>query len=186
VDRSLANSEGPLIIAMGNRRPHKNWSALPKAIALLPPERRPRIVITGGRGEDPLAPLVEELGLERWVELRGWVSDEEVAHLYSTATALAIPSLAEGFSLPTLEAMSAGVPVLLSDIDVHRYVGGDAARFFPTQDPAALAEAIDEIVGDTALQARMTAAGHAQERLFTWDRTARETLAVFERALALH
>ena len=68
---------------------------------------------------------VTELRVGEWVELRGWVDDDEVSHLYSTATALAIPSLAEGFSLPALEAMSAGVPVLLSDIDVHRYVGGD-------------------------------------------------------------
>ena len=104
-----------------------------------------------------LGPLVEELGVGQWVELRGWVSDEEVAHLYSTATALAIPSLAEGFSLPTLEAMGAGVPVLLSDIDVHRYVGGDAARFFPTQDIPALAKVIDEVVSDADLQAKMAA-----------------------------
>lgn len=184
VDRSLAGSEGPLVIAMGNRRPHKNWASLPKAIALLPPDRRPRVVITGGRGDDPLAPLVKELGVEQWVELRGWVTEDEVAHLYSTATALAIPSLAEGFSLPTLEAMSAGVPVLLSDIDVHRYVGGDAARFFPAEDIPALARVIDEVVRDPDLQARMAVDGHAQESLFTWQRTARETLAVLERALA--
>ena len=173
-----------MVLAMGNRRPHKNWASLVRAVALLPAERRPRVVITGGRGDDPLAPLVTELGVSDWVDLRGWVDDDDVAHLYSTATALAIPSLAEGFSLPALEAMSAGVPVLLSDIDVHRYVGGDAARFFTARDDAALAEAIDEVVGDSALQARMTADGYAQERKFTWDRTARETLDVFTRAIA--
>ncbi|WP_148285550.1 glycosyltransferase family 4 protein [Microbacterium sp. B24] len=120
VDRSLAGSEGPLIIAMGNRRPHKNWSALLHGLSLLPEEARPRVVITGGRGDDPLAPIVGELGLSRWVDLRGWVDESEVRRLYSTASALAIPSRAEGFSLPTLEAMAAGVPVLLSDIKVHR------------------------------------------------------------------
>lgn len=183
VDRSLAGTEGPMILAMGNRRPHKNWGSLPRAIALLPVEQRPRVVITGGRGDDPLAPLVEELNVGEWVELRGWVDDDEVAHLYSTATALAIPSLAEGFSLPALEAMSAGVPVLLSDIDVHRYVGGDAARYFAPQDDASLAGLISEIVADPELQRRMSAAGHQQEQKFTWERTARETLAVFEHAL---
>lgn len=184
VDRSLANSEGPLIIAMGNRRPHKNWEALPRAIAQLPVERRPRVVITGGRGEDPLRPLVQELGVQEWVELRGWLDDDEVAHLYSTATALAIPSLAEGFSLPTLEAMSAGVPVLLSDIGVHRYVGGEAARFFAPTDAAAFAAVVDEVCSNPALQMQMSQSGYAQANLFTWERTARETLAVFERALA--
>ena len=65
VDRSLAGSEGPLILAMGNRRPHKNWGALIRAVALLQAEERPRIVITGGRGDDPLAPLVAALGVGR-------------------------------------------------------------------------------------------------------------------------
>lgn len=184
VDRSLAGSEGPMILAMGNRRPHKNWGSLPRAIALLPAENRPRVVITGGRGDDPLQPLVDALGVGEWVDLRGWVDDGEVAHLYSTATALAIPSLAEGFSLPALEAMSAGVPVLLSDIDVHRYVGGDAARYFAPQDDASLSTLIAEVLGDPDLQSQMSAEGHAQEQKFTWERTARETLRVFERTLA--
>ncbi len=184
VDRSLAGSEGATILAMGNRRPHKNWGSLVRAVALLPADERPRIVITGGRGDDPLQPLVDELQVQDWVELRGWVDDDEVAHLYSIATALAIPSLAEGFSLPALEAMSAGVPVLLSDIDVHRYVGGDAARYFTAQDDASLAAVIAEVVADPELRERMSADGHTQEQKFTWDRTARETLDVFVGVLA--
>lgn len=186
VDRTKAGSKGPLIIAMGNRRPHKNWGAIPRALALIPPDRRPRAIITGGRGEDPLTPLVQELGLEEWVELRGWVDEDEVAELYSTATALAIPSLMEGFSLPTLEAMSAGVPVLLSDMGVHRYVGGDAALYFPAEDSHALADVIDRVIHDTDLQAHLTRAGLEREKQFTWERSARETLAAFEKALAAH
>lgn len=184
VDRSLAGSEGPLILAMGNRRPHKNWGALIRAVALLPEKERPRIVITGGRGEDPLAPLVESLGVQRWVSLRGWVDDQEIARLYSIATALAIPSFAEGFSLPTLESMGAGLPALLSDIEVHRYVGGEAARYFDPEDDQALADLLREIGGDTVLAAKMTEAGYARAAEFTWARTARETREAFERALS--
>lgn len=184
VDRSLANSEGSVILAMGNRRPHKNWASIVRALALIPADRRPRAVITGGRGPDPLESIVEELELSDWVELRQWVDDDEVARLYSIATALVIPSLAEGFSLPALEAMSAGVPVLLSDIDVHRYVGGDAARYFAPSDDQQLAAAIETLVADRSLQQKMAAAGREQERLFTWERTARETLAVFESVLS--
>lgn len=184
VDRSLAGSEGPIVIAMGNRRPHKNWGALIRAIALLPAGERPRVIITGGRGQDPLAELVTELGVSDWVELRGWVDDAEVARLYSIATALAIPSFAEGFSLPTLEAMGAGVPVLLSDIEVHRYVGGEAARYFDPNDDRALASELRAVASDAALQARMTQAGRVRAAEFTWERTARDTRAVFERALA--
>ncbi|GAA2530189.1 glycosyltransferase family 1 protein [Microbacterium mitrae] len=183
IDRSLASSEGALILAMGNRRPHKNWRALVHACARLPEDQRPRIVITGGRGDDPLAPLVAELGVQRWVELRGWVDDAEVQHLMSTATALAIPSYAEGFSLPTLEAMGAGIPALLSDIEVHRYVGGDAARYFAPDNHDALARLIAQVVSDENLRATMVTDGYERAATFTWDRTARETFASFEKAL---
>ncbi|MDR2294950.1 MAG: glycosyltransferase family 4 protein [Microbacterium sp.] len=183
VDRSRAGEDGPLILAMGNRRPHKNWGALIRAVALLPQSQRPRIVITGGRGEDPLAPLVAELSVGEHVELRGWVDDAEVARLYSVATALAIPSFAEGFSLPTIEAMAAGLPALLSDIEVHRYVGGEAARFFDPQDDHALADLLLQVSTDPELVADMVAAGHARAATFTWSRTARETQDVFVRAL---
>ncbi|MDF2560597.1 MAG: mfpsA [Microbacterium sp.] len=184
VDRAREGEDGPLILAMGNRRPHKNWAALIRAIALVPEGRRARIVITGGRGDDPLAPIVEEYGVGEWVDLRGWVDDDEVARLYSVATALAIPSFAEGFSLPTIEAMAAGIPTLLSDIDVHRYVGGDAARYFDPTDDTDLARAITEMTASAPLRAQMVEAGYAQAACFSWDRTASETLAVFDRVLA--
>ena len=184
VDRSLAGSKGPLILAMGNRRPHKNWGALIRALSLLAPERRPRVAITGGRGDDPLAPLVSSLGLEKWVELRGWVDDAEVTRLYSVATALAIPSFAEGFSLPTLESMGAGLPALLSDIEVHRYVGGAAARYFNPTDDGQLAALLEQVVTNPKLLEDMSVAGRARAAEFTWERTARETRSVFERALS--
>lgn len=185
VDRSLAGTEGPLILAMGNRRPHKNWGSLIRALTHIPEAERPRVVITGGRGEDPLQADVDETGMARWVDLRGWVDDAEVRRLYSTATALAIPSLAEGFSLPSLEAMAAGVPVLLSDIDVHRFVAGDAARYFEPADDRSLAEAMIAVTTDAGLRQRMSAAGVARAAEFTWQRTARETKASFDAALGI-
>jgi glycosyltransferase involved in cell wall biosynthesis len=183
VDRSLAGSEGPMLLAMGNRRPHKNWAGLIRAVAAIDPLVRPRLVITGGRGVDPLAPLVAELGVEKSVQLRGWVTPDEVTHLYSVATALVIPSFAEGFSLPTLEAMGAGVPVLLSDIPVHRQVGGSAATYFDPADTTDMARAIRSLLGDDGALEEAIAGGRAQAALFTWQRTARETLASFDRAL---
>jgi glycosyltransferase involved in cell wall biosynthesis len=185
VDRSLAGTDGPLILAMGNRRPHKNWGSLIRALTHIPEAKRPRVVITGGRGEDPLQADVDETGMAEWVDLRGWVDDAEVRRLYSTATALAIPSLAEGFSLPSLEAMAAGVPVLLSDIDVHRFVAGDAARYFEPADDRSLAEAMIAVTTDAGLRQRMSAAGVARAAEFTWQRTARETRASFDAALGI-
>lgn len=185
IDRSRAGADGAMILAMGNRRPHKNWGALIRALPHIPEERRPRVVITGGRGEDPLQAVVDELQMAPWVQLRGWVDDDDVRELYSLATALAIPSLAEGFSLPTLEAMAAGVPVLLSDIEVHRFVGGDAAVYFDPRDDHSVAAALDSVVSDAALRARLVDAGRARAAGFTWERTARETRASFDAALAI-
>lgn len=185
VDRSRAGAKGPTILAMGNRRPHKNWDALIRALAHISEDHRPRVVITGGRGEDPLRAVVEETRMARWVELRGWVDDAEIRDLYSTATALAIPSFAEGFSLPTLEAMGAGIPVLLSDIDVHRFVGGEAALYFDPRDERALAAVMERVSIDPALCQAMTEAGQVRATEFTWERTARETRASFDAALGI-
>lgn len=183
VDRSRSATEEPMILAMGNRRPHKNWKALVHAIALIAPENRPHLVVTGGRGDDPLRPLVDSLGVSTHVTLEGWVSDERVLDLYERATALAIPSYAEGFSLPALESMAAGIPTLLSDIGVHRFVAGDAAAYFAPDDHAGLARLIESVVGDADLRDRLVTAGRARAAEFTWERTARETLASFRKAL---
>lgn len=183
VDRSLAESEPAMILAMGNRRPHKNWQALVHAISLIAPENRPRLIVTGGRGDDPLAPLVERLGVSDHVTLKGWVSDDEVLALYAEATALAIPSYAEGFSLPALESMAAGIPTLLSDIGVHRFVAGDAAAYFDPDDHDELARLIERVIHDGRLRERLVAAGRARAAEFTWERTARETLESFTKAI---
>lgn len=183
VDRMRAGSEGPMILAMGNRRPHKNWGALIHALAILPADRRPRVVITGGRGDDPLAELATNLGVADSVDLRGWVSEEEVTHLYSVATALAIPSRAEGFSLPTLEAMASGLPTLLSDIAVHHYVGGDAALYFDPDDHETIARLMRLVSEDPDLCLRLSRAGVDRASEFSWDRTAKATREAFETAL---
>jgi glycosyltransferase involved in cell wall biosynthesis len=185
LDRSRAGSDGAMILAMGNRRPHKNWGALIRALAHIPEKRRPRLVITGGRGDDPLRSVVDEHAMAHWVDLRGWVDDAEVRELYSRATSLAIPSLAEGFSLPTLEAMGAGVPVLLSDIDVHRYVGGDAALYFDPRNDREIAHRMEAVSTDPVLCQRLSEAGRARAAEFTWERTARETRASFDAALGV-
>ena len=172
-----------LVLASGQRRPHKNWERLIRALALVDEDVRPRLVITGGRGEDPLAPVVAECGMERWVDLRGWVADDELADLRRRARALAFPTLAEGFGLPVLEAMSRGLPVLASDLPVLREVGGDAALWFDPLDLESIASALRTAATRPDVLAELAAAGLERSRLFSWERVARETLDVFHRAL---
>lgn len=180
VDRSAEN----LLLSSGQRRPHKNWDRLIRALALVEEEERPHLVITGGRGEDPLASVVAETGMGEWVELRGWVEDDELRALRRRARAMVFPTLAEGFGLPVLEAMVEGLPVLASDLPVLREVGGDAALWFDPLDLESIAGAIRTVSTRPDVLPAMAAAGLEQAAQFSWERVAEETLAIFELTLA--
>lgn len=174
---SAAPRDPGLMFSLGNRLPHKNFVGLLEALALIDPTVRPRLVLTGGGTDDPLAADVARLGLEDWVELRGWVSDEEIDRLYAQAGLLVFPTLFEGFGLPVLEAMSAGCPVLCTDLPVLREVAGDAAAYVDSADPAALATGITALLDDPAERSRLAAAGLQHAAAFSWERTASATLA---------
>jgi glycosyltransferase involved in cell wall biosynthesis len=165
----------PLVLSTGNRMPHKNFDGLLRALALIPAERRPRLVVTGSHGDDPLAPLVEELGLAADVVLLGWVTADQLEALYQSATLYVCPSLAEGFGLPVIDAMKRGTPVLVADIGALREVGGDAARYASPTDPAAMAAGIEALLADPAERERLRQAGLARSAQFTWDRSAELT-----------
>jgi glycosyltransferase involved in cell wall biosynthesis len=183
VDRSASAASEPLILATGNRRPHKNWQGLVRALALVQPAVRPRLVVTGSHGDDPLRPIVEELGLEEWVELKSWVSPEELAGLYSRATVMAMPSFCEGFGLPVLEAMMSGIPVILSDIPVFHEIAGEAALYFDPTELQSIADAITVAVTQPDLLDTLVARGHEQAAKYSWERTAAGTIGAFDAAL---
>ena len=173
-----------LFLAIGQRSPYKNFETVVRAWAAISPEQRPRLVVTGSVGDDPLIPLVAELGLEQSVDLKSWVSDEELHELFATATALIDPTLAGGSSLPTLEAMQIGLPTILADTPVLIEVGGDAADFYTAGDPDDLARAVLALAGSPARQAELADRGHARVDSYTWADVAEQTLATFRRALA--
>lgn len=171
-DRPAVDRRGDLLLAVGNRMPHKNFERLLEALALIPESHRPTLVITGSHGDDPLRPVVERLGLGPWVQLRGWLERAELERLYAEATALVFPTLFEGFGLPTLEAMSRGCPVICSDLPVMREVAGDAAAYVDPEDPVAIATTIERVLADDDERERMSRAGAARATGFSWERTA--------------
>lgn len=173
-----------LILATGNRLPHKNWGSLIRALALIPEDQRPTLAITGSHGDDPLRPIVDELGLDRWVNLLGWISDEEMQDLYERATIMAMPSFWDGFCLPALESMMVGLPVMLSDISVYREVGGDAALYFDPHSLPDIAATMTRAVTDPELMATRAALGRERAALFSWEKTAEGTLNSFRAALS--
>ena len=181
LERSSQSSN--VILATGNRRPHKNWAGLIRALPYVEESIRPKLIITGSRGDDPLRAVVEELGMERWVDLRSWVGDEELRDLYASAAVMAMPSFCDGFCLPALEAMGVGLPVMMSDIPVYREVGGDAALYFDPEDHRSIAQAITTVATDPAAMQHLSELGRERAARFSWLRTAEASLQVFRAAL---
>ncbi|MGY1783138.1 glycosyltransferase family 4 protein [Geodermatophilus sp. SYSU D01036] len=172
----------PLVLSTGNRLPHKDFPTLLRAWAELPAGGRPLLVVTGSQGDDPLRPLVAELGLEDDVVLLGWVARGELEALFARADLYVCPSLFEGFGLPVLEAMQRGCPVLASDIPVLREVGGEAARYVTPRDAGAFAAAVQGLLADPAQREGLAAAGRERAGRFSWETAARRTAESLRRA----
>ena len=176
----------PLVLSLSAKRPHKNLRGLLDALARIPPERRPVAVLPGypTPHEAELRAHADALGIAGDVRFAGWTSDADVEGLFALCAAFVYPSFYEGFGLPVLEAMARGVPVACSDRASLPEVAGDAALLFDPADPGSIAAAIERLLADPAEADRLREAGRARAAEFTWERTARLTLASYERALA--
>lgn len=176
-------AEKPTFIAMGQRSPYKSLETAVIAMSLIPKNDRPKLVITGSHGNDPLAPLVQDLDLQHDVELLGWISDEELRRLMCSSLALIETTVAAGFGMPAVEALTMGVPVIASDIPVFREILADAAIYFEAGNGADLATKMVLAMNDGSQISRLKKAGPEQASNYSWDTTAHNTLKVFENAV---
>lgn len=177
--------ERRVALSLSAKRPHKNLAALIAALARIPAERRPLLVIPGYPTwhERDLWEAADRAGVREDVRMPGWVSGEEVEGLWQVADAFVFPSLYEGFGLPVLEAMARGVPVACSSASSLPEVAGDAALMFDPADEAEIAASLQRLFGDRSLAEDLRARGKERARQFTWERTARLTLESYTRAL---
>jgi glycosyltransferase involved in cell wall biosynthesis len=132
---------------------------------------------------DALCALAEEQGARDAVVRLGPVGEPLLRSLYHCATALVYPSLYEGFGLPLLEAMASGTPVIASRAAAIPEVVADAGMLVEPEDTAAWADAIVKVVNDEHLREQLRTRGLARASTFTWERTARATLAVYRNVL---
>jgi glycosyltransferase involved in cell wall biosynthesis len=178
--------ERRVLLSLSAKRPHKNLLALIGALALLPAEGRPLLVLPGypTEHETLLREHAVTTGVAADVRFLSWISPEELEGLWALAAAFVFPSLYEGFGLPVLEAMSRGVPVACSNASSLPEVAGDAALLFDPHDDAAIAGALRQLLEDAALCDRLSARGVDRATQFTWERTARATLQSYQRVLA--
>ncbi|MFN8176608.1 MAG: glycosyltransferase family 1 protein [bacterium] len=178
----------PYLLFVGNLEPRKNLPGLVRAFRLVR-ERlpRPTHLVVAGKIAWKSAGLLAELGapdLAHHVRTTGYVEPEDLPALYAGAEALVFPSLEEGFGLPVLEAMACGTPVIASDVGAVAEVAGDAAALVDPGSPESIANGILHVLTDPARSADLARRGLARAQCFSWEKTARETLASYERASA--
>ncbi|AOS65462.1 glycosyltransferase family 4 protein [Actinoalloteichus hymeniacidonis] len=168
------------VLAVGTIEPRKGIDVLIEAMAdpAAPPVP---LLIAGASGwgdVDPAA-LARRHGLEpERLRLLGRISDRDLAVVLDRAGALAVPSRAEGFGLPLLEAMAAGTPVVHTDVPALVEVAGGAGRIVPRDDPAALARELHAVVTDRLTTSNLATAGRRRAADFTWQRAAEAVWAL--------
>jgi glycosyltransferase involved in cell wall biosynthesis len=175
----------PIVLTLSLKRPHKNLERLLEALALIPAERRPMLVLAGHATpyERALRARAVELGVAEHARFVGWIESAELEGFYRAATCFVFPSLYEGFGLPVLEAMARGLAVACSDRGSLAEVADDAALLFDPMQPRSIAEAIERLLSDEPERDRLREAGLANVTRFSWNETARLTLESYERAL---
>jgi glycosyltransferase involved in cell wall biosynthesis len=178
----------PYILHVGTLEPRKNLVALLRAFDRLRDTAAAghRLVLVGQRGwlYEPIFAALDALRLGDRVQLVDTAQDDDLPALYTAAELFVYPSLYEGFGLPVLEAMACGTAVVTSNRSSLPEVVGDAALLVDPGDDAALADGMRRALGDRALRSTLAERALARARRFSWARCARETLAVYEEAMA--
>ena len=181
----------PFLLYAGNIRPHKNVPRLVEAFAVVrgqlashPVYHDLRLVIIGDTiSQYPaVRQAVIKSRVEQTVRFLGFVPLDTLRCFYESAAAFVFPSRYEGFGLPPLEAMACGAPVVTSNISSIPEVVGDAAILVNPLNVFDIVRGIRDALLDDALRADLIRRGHEQAARFSWERTAREVLEIYQEA----
>lgn len=171
----LGLPEDGYVLSLATLEPRKGLDILLAALADPAAPALPLLLVgqPGWGGVEPLAEAARTGVPPDRVRALGRIADADLAVVLRRATVLVVPSRAEGFGLPLLEAMAVGTPVVSSDAPALVEVGGDATLVVPRDSPRQLAEALRAVVDDDALRHRLVEAGHRRSDLYSWDDAAR-------------
>jgi glycosyltransferase involved in cell wall biosynthesis len=172
----------PFVLFVGGAEPRKNHTVLFKAFARSPRLAKSLSLVAIGEVQSRGASLMvtaRELGITDFVCCPGYVSLEDMRMLYSHAEGFVFPSLYEGFGIPLLDAMACGAPVITGSESALPEVAGDAAIYVNPRDPEQLGVELERLVSDRELQEQLRNKGFERVKLFTWDRAAQGTLALY-------
>lgn len=169
-----------VILNVGAIQRRKNIARLVEAFETLPPGWRLVLAGSDGFGAAEIHARIAASPARERIVVPGYVSPADLAAWYARARIFAFPSLDEGFGMPVLEAMAAGVPVVTSDRSALPEVAGDAALLVDPANAGALAAALQRLAGDETLRADLSRRGTARAALFTWEKAVEETWRVYE------
>jgi glycosyltransferase involved in cell wall biosynthesis len=172
------------LLCVGTIEPRKNLTRLLTAWEpLYVAGEAPPLVIVGRRGwlNDDFFAALERSPVRDGVTFPGWVADDDLPAIYAAAEMFLFPSIYEGFGLPVLEAMASGAPVACSNATSIPEVAGDAALSFDPDDTEAIGDALRRGLSDAALRDDLRERGFRRATHFSWERAAKETLALYNR-----
>ncbi|MDW8067965.1 MAG: glycosyltransferase family 1 protein [Anaerolineae bacterium] len=174
------------VLFVGTLEPRKNLVRLIEAFARAGVDAGADLVLVGARGwyDEEVFAAVERWRLSSRVHFPGYVPNDELPLWYNAAWVFAYPSLYEGFGLPILEAQACGTPVLTSSVSALPEAAGNGALMVDPYDPEAIADGLHRLLTDRMLREELRQRGLEHATRFSWARTAAETVAVYQEAIA--
>ncbi len=173
------------VLHVGSLRVRRDLPTVVRAVASLPPDVAPRLVLAGaGPAEEGLRSMARMIGVADRLHLTGFVDDADLPAIYRAADCMVMAGTAEGFGLQVLEAMACGTPVIAARAGALPVVAGRAGRLFPAGDAPALARHLREVLGSERERQRMSELGHEQAARYTWEIAARRFEEVLREAVA--
>lgn len=172
------------ILYIGTLQPRKNIPALIEALTLLKEDNDLNLVIAGGKGHNydkHIDEMLTKSNLVNKVFFPGYIEEVDKATLLNSAQIFIFPSFYEGFGVPILEAMWAGVPVIISDIPPHREIAQNSAIYFDPENIIELAQKIKEVLKNSDLKSSLLLKGKEQVKKFLWKNSAQKIREIFER-----
>lgn len=174
------------VLYVGTLQPRKNIPSLIRAFALMQSEAKNEhvsLVIVGQRNgyhyDTTIDTTIEECAVSSLAYFPGYIDQQDLPILMRLASVFVFPSLYEGFGIPILEAMSQSVPVIASDIPVHREIAGDGAEYVDTHDLVKFSEVLYTMIIDDAKRAQLVSAGTNTIHQYTWHASAQRMLSIY-------
>lgn len=171
----------PYILFVGTLQPRKNITRLIEAYSTLDTDAQ--LIVVGKKGwqYEEILSAPEKYNVANKVKFLQSVTDEELPLFYKHAEVFVLPSLYEGFGLPVLEAMRYSCPVITSDVSSLPEAGGDAALYVDPKSTTDIAEKLKKVLTDKTLRSKMIEKGKEQVEKFSWEKSAKEVLDIFEK-----